>query len=287
MLTDILQLLIYGVVVGSIISLGAIGVSLVFGILRFANFSAGDLMTIGAFYAFAIVVGLDLPMPLGFVIAAAATAATAVAIDRTVYRFLRRTPPVILLISSFGMALILRSLVQIIWGPSNQVYESGIQLPYVVAGVRIKPDQLYIVAGAVVLVAALHLFLQRTKTGKAMRAMADNVDLARVTGVDTERVVVWTWIIAGVMAAAAGIFLGIDTRLHPVMGFRMLLPIFAAVILGGIGKPYGAIVGGLVIGIAQELSTLVFAPPYKDAVAFALLVGMLVFRPQGLLGGRA
>ena len=284
---EVLQLLIYGVVVGSIISLAAIGVSLTFGILRFANFSAGDLMTLGAYLALALVAGIGLPMPVAFVIAAAATAVSALVIDRVVYRHLRRSPPVILLISSFGMALILRSLVQLIWGSSNQVYEPGIELPLVIAGLRIKEDQLYILGGTVLLVIAFHLFLQRSKIGKAMRAMSDNVDLARVTGIDTERVVLWTWILAGILAAAAGIFLGLDTRLHPVMGFRLLLPIFAAAILGGIGKPYGAIVGGMVIGIAQEMSTLFLAPPYKDAVAFAILVLMLIVRPQGLLGGRA
>lgn len=283
---DLLQLLIFGIVVGSIIALGAIGVSLAFGILRFANFSAGDLMTLGAYFAFVFYVSLKLPMPVSFVLAAVATAFAAVLIDRTVYRFMRRSPPVILLISSFGMALILRSLVQIIWGPNNQVYEPGIRMPYIVGGLRIQPDQVYIIIGTVVLVVALHLFMQGTKTGKAMRAMSDNVDLARITGIDTERVVLWTWLIAGAMAAAAGIFLGIDTRLHPIMGFRMLLPIFAAAILGGIGKPYGAVVGGLVIGIAQEFSVLVLAPPYKEAVAFALLVLMLIFRPQGLFAGR-
>lgn len=284
---EILQLLVYGVVLGSILSLGAIGVSLTFGILRFANFSHGDLMTLGAYFALVCVVALGLPMLLSFALAAIATAIAAVAIDRVLYRRLRRNAPVILLISSFGVALILRSLIQIIWGPGNQIYASGIKLPVVIAGLRIKPDQITIVVGAFLLVTGLHLFLQRTRTGKAMRAMADNVDLARITGVDTERVVLWTWVIGAALAAAAGIFLGMDTRLHPVMGWRLLLDVFAAAILGGIGKPYGAIVGGMVIGIAEEMSTLVFDPTYKPAVAFALLVAMLIVRPTGLMGGRA
>jgi branched-chain amino acid transport system permease protein len=140
--------------------------------------------------------------------------------------------------------------------------------------------------GALVLVVGLHLFLQRTTIGKAMRAMADNVDLARITGIDTERVVMWTWVIGAVMAAAAGVFLALDTRLHPVMGFRILLSVFAAAILGGIGKPYGAIAGGYTIGIAEEMSTLFLNPAYKAAVSFAILVGRLVWRPTGLFGGR-
>jgi len=164
--------------------------------------------------------------------------------------------------------------------------ETGIQMPYVIAGIRIKPDQITILIGTALLVTALHLFLQHTRTGKAMRAMADNVDLARITGIDTERVVLWTWVIAAILAAAAGVFYGMDTRLHPVMGFRILLDVFAAAILGGIGRPYGAIAGGMVIGIAEETSTLFLDPPYKAAVAFAILVVMLIFRPTGLFAGR-
>ncbi len=284
-MAELLQLLVYGIVLGSIITLGAIGVSLVFGILRFANFAHGDLMTVGAYFAL-VVANLQLSMWVAFPVAFLGTIGAALVIDRVLFRPLRRTAPVILLISSFGVALILRSLVQLIWGSANQVYEAGIQMPYVVMGLRIKPDQITIVLGAVVLVTALHLFLQNTKMGKAMRAMADNVDLARVTGIDTERVVVWTWVIAAGLAAAAGIFLGMDTRLHPVMGWKLLLPVFAAAILGGIGKPYGAIAGGLVIGIAQEFSTLFLSPAYKPAVAFGLMVVMLIVRPKGLMGGR-
>ncbi len=284
---DILQLLIYGIVLGSILSLGAIGVSLTFGILRFANFSHGDLMTLGAYFAFTAVTALNLPLWLSLVIASGATVLSALIIDQLVYRHLRRQPPVILLISAFGIASILRSLVQLIWGPNNQTYVAGIQLPIQFWGLRIKPDQIVIIVGALVLMVALHLFLQRTRIGKAMRAMADNVDLARISGIDTERVVIWTWLIGAVTACAAGVFLGLDTRLHPTMGWRLLLPVFAAAILGGIGKIYGAIAGGLVIGISQEFSTLFISPAYKSAVAFAIMVVMLIVRPTGLFGGRS
>ncbi|MFS8802338.1 branched-chain amino acid ABC transporter permease, partial [Synechococcus sp. R60.2] len=216
--------------------------------------------------------------------AALATVLCAVGIDQLIYRRLRREAPVILLISSFGTALILRSLVQIIWGPNNQVYRSGIQLPWRLGELRIKPDWAVILVGTALLVVALHLFLQRTRVGKAMRAMADNFELAKITGIDTERIVLWTWAIGAALACAAGVFLGMDTRLHPTMGWRLLLPIFAAAILGGIGRPYGAIAGGLVIGLAEEFSTLVMNPAYKTGVAFAILVLLLIFRPTGLLG---
>ncbi len=283
---DLLQLLIYGVVLGSILSLGAIGVSLTFGILRFANFAHGDLMALGAYLAFTFVVILKWPFWLSLVLACGSTGLIAIGVDGLVFRNLRRRPPVILLISSFGVALILRSLIQLIWGGEQQVYRRGIQRSLTWAGLSIKPDQITIVLGAVILVLALHLFLQYTRTGKAMRAMADNVDLAQVTGINTEQIVMWTWVLGAVMACAAGVFLGLDTRLHPTMGWRLLLSIFAAAILGGIGKPYGAIAGGLLLGVASELSTLFISPAYKSAVAFAILVVMLIVRPTGLMGGR-
>ncbi len=286
MMMEIAQLLIYGIVLGSIIALGAIGVSLVFGVLRFAHFAHGDLMTLGAYFALAGIAGMGLPQLAALGLALIATAGVTVGIDRALYRQLRRSQPIILLISSIGVALMVRSLIQMIWGPDNQIYASGIQMPWTIGELRIKPQWLYIVGGAAVLMVLLHVFLQHTRLGKAMRAMADNPDLARLSGINTERVVIWTWIIAGVLAAAAGFFLGLDTRLNPIMGWKLLLPVFAAAILGGIGSPYGAIVGALVIGIAQEMSTLVIAPAYKPAVAFALMVAMLVWRPTGLFAGR-
>ncbi|MFQ3585762.1 MAG: branched-chain amino acid ABC transporter permease [Cyanobacteriota bacterium] len=285
-MTSLLQLLIYGLVLGSIYALGAIGVSLTFGILRFANFAHGDLMTLGAYFGLSFV-SLGWPIGVSLIPAALATVLCAVVIDQLIYRRLRREAPVILLISSFGTALILRSLVQILWGPNNQVYRSGIQLPWRFWGLRLKPDWAVILLGATLLVVALHFFLQHTRVGKAMRAMADNFDLAKITGIDTESIVLWTWAIGAILACAAGMFLGMDTRLHPTMGWRLLLPIFAAAILGGIGRPYGAIAGGLVIGVAEELSTLVISPAYKTAVAFAILVLMLIIRSTGLFGGRA
>lgn len=283
---EVLQLIIYGIVLGSIITLGAIGVSLIFGILRFAHFAHGDMMTVGAYLALVGVGVLQWPMPVVFPLALAGTALVGIGIDRVIYRPLRKASPIIMLISSVGTALMLRSLVQIFWGPDNKIYEAGIDIPYRIWGLRIKPDQITIVLGAFVLVVLLHLFLHRTRMGKAMRATSDNVDLAKVSGINTERVVLWTWIIAAAMAAAGGIFLGIDTRLNPIMGWRILLPVFAASILGGIGSIYGAIFGGLLIGVVQELSTLFISPAYKPAVAFGIMVIMLVVRPRGLLGGR-
>lgn len=292
---DFLQLLIYGVVLGSIVALGAVGVSLIFGILRFAHFAHGDLMTAGAYFALFVMTATGASIWAAFPFAVLGAILVALAFDRVVYRRLRRTRPVILLIASIGAAFILRNAVLAIWGPDVIVYESGIKPPIRFWGLRLKEDQLAIIIGAVTLVVLLSLFLQRTRMGKAMRAMADDPDLARITGIDTDRVIVWTWVIGGGLAAAGGIFLALDTRLQPTLGWDILLAVFAATILGGIGKPYGAIAGAMVVGISAELGAglpgLLGADwsltAYKPAITFALMIAMLLWRPQGLIGGRA
>jgi branched-subunit amino acid ABC-type transport system permease component len=286
--------LIPGLVLGCIYALGAVGISLLFGILRFAHFAHGDLMTVGAYLALLLVQLTGLPVLLALPGAVVATAAIAVLVDRLAYRPFRERQTIVLVIASFGIALMLRSAVQLLGGVGIAGYRTGIERPLVVLDtLRIGERHLGILATTAALVTGLHLFLARSRTGKAMRAMSDERDLARVSGIDTERVVVWTWLLGGGLAAAAGVFVGLDTQLNPYMGWDLLLPMFAAAILGGIGRPYGAIAGGLVIGLAEELATYpwlgaapLVPPGYKTAVAFAIMVGMLIWRPTGLFRGR-
>jgi branched-subunit amino acid ABC-type transport system permease component len=268
--------------------------TLLFGILRFAHFAHGDVMTFGAYAAFAAVAGLGLSPYAALPAAMAATVGLVLLIDRLFYRPLRRSSPVVLLISGFGVALMVRAVVYMIFGPGTLAYESGIRRPILLAGLRIQERHIAIVLLSVALALATQLFLSRTRTGKAMRAMADNPDLARVCGIAVERVTAWAWAIGGALAAAAGVFLAIDTQLMPLMGANLLLSMFAAVILGGIGRPLGAVLGGLAIGLAEELAAApllggagLVEPAYKVGVAFALMVLMLILRPTGLLRGQA
>ncbi|SFL48195.1 branched-chain amino acid ABC transporter permease [Halanaerobium salsuginis] len=280
------QLFLNGVILGSIIALGAIGLSLIYGILKFGHFAHGDLMTLGAYFAFLFKVQLALPFWLAFILAAMLTALVAIILNFVLYRHLRKRDSVIVMISSVGAALIIRNIILLFWGPQNKFYDKAIQMPIILGDgfLRIKENQIVILILALILVIAVHLFLTRTKLGKAMRAMADNIDLAQITGINTERVIIWTWAMSGVLTAAAGILLAFDTHLTPVMGWNLLLPLFAAVILGGIGSPYGAMFGGLVIGISQEMSTLVISAAYKPAVAFTIMILMLIIKPSGLMG---
>jgi branched-chain amino acid transport system permease protein len=287
MLIFINDYLIHGIVIGSIYALGAVGVSLVFGNLRFANFAHGSLMTIGAYFALSFLRATGLPLIAVLPLAMLATGLLCVALDRLFLRPFRASATIISLIASFGLALMIQSSVQLIWGVGLQSYVPGvIQRPILLLDtIRLSPRHMWIIGSALTLMVLLHLLLTHTKIGKAMRAMSDSAELARLTGIDTEKVIFATWMIAGALAAAAGVLLGYDTQLRPMMGFEILLPVFAAAIVGGIGRPYGAIAGGMLVGIATELSTAVLLPAYKPAVAFALLVITLIVRPTGLFAG--
>jgi branched-subunit amino acid ABC-type transport system permease component len=284
--------LVPGLVLGAIYAMSATGLSLIYGVMRFAHFAHGDLMALGAYAALAASQGLGLNAWAAIPFAAAATVPTALAADALFYARLRKSLPAVLLISSFGTALMIRAVIYLVWGPTPVTFERALVPPVLFGGLRIQMRHVWIIAGAAAAAAALHLILSRTRAGRAMRAMADDPDLARITGVPTGAVIRLTWTLAAVLVAIAGVFLGIDTQLTPVMGFNVLLASFAAAILGGIGRPWGAALGGLILGVAEELSSFplvdgaaLLDPSYKSAVAFAVLVVTLIVRPQGLFRG--
>ena len=206
------------------------------------------------------------------------------ATDSLIYRRLRQrgaNAPT-LAMTSLGLAIAIRGLVQILWGTQVLSYpRESRQVFLLPLDVRIPPDNIFIAAAALALVAAVYLLLTRTKMGKAMRATADNPDLALVTGINTQRVIWTTWAIGGGLAAIAGILLAVSqAQLLPAMGWKFLIPLFAAVILGGIGNPYGALAGAFIIGVTMEVSTQWINPSYKPAVAFAIMIIVLLARPR-------
>jgi branched-chain amino acid transport system permease protein/neutral amino acid transport system permease protein len=285
----VLQLIVYGLISGSIIALGAIGLTLVYGILHFANFAHGDLMALGAYLTLFFALTLALPLWLAFLLGMVCTALLGVVLDHVWFRPLRQRQAraAIMAMSSLGLGLILQNLIRMLWGPQVQYYTRDIYFPFTVPvfQVRLTTQQVWIFVIAVGLVSMMSVFLQHTRLGKAMRATADNAPLALVSGIDTERVVRCTWLLGSGLAAAGGILLGMSVRLQPIMGWDLLLPIFAATVLGGIGSPYGAMAGALIIGLAEELSTPFIPTAYKTAVSLVLLVCVLLIRPQGLFGG--
>jgi branched-chain amino acid transport system permease protein len=305
-----LQLIADGLVVGSVIALGAVGLTLTYSILRFANFGQGEFMTWGAYLAvsalaFVLAVtggGVMEPMgPFSFgwqliaamILAAVLTAALALAVDWLLFRRLRRGNAITLVIASFGAALALRNLVQFLYGTLPEYYTREIQIAIrlvprdVLGGLRVTPDQMLVIGLTIGLMVALQLLLTRTTLGRAMRATAMNPALARVAGVDTDAVVRATWVIGAALAAVAGVFAGIVGQIRPMLGFDLLLPLFAAAILGGIGSVRGAVAGGYIVGLAESLSVPLVGAEYRAATAFAVLIGILLVRPTGLFGERA
>lgn len=283
-----------GLILGSIYALGAIGITMTFVILRFANFAHGESMTLGVYFSWTLVqlTGWHplVVMPLAMVL----TVMYALSIDRMFYKPLRNAPVVMLVVASFGLMLMTRSVIQFFWGVQLKSVLPGIQRPILVLDyLRISPKHMMIMVSALVLMFAVHYLLTYTKIGKAMRAMSDSPELARLTGIDTEKVVLATWVVGAALACAAGVFLAIDTHVETRMGFKLLLPMFAAAILGGVGRPYGALVGGLIIGLAEEISSYPFIgtqpllnPGYKAGIAFAIMIAILIWRPSGLFKGK-
>lgn len=319
------KVLISGATLGSVYALGAVGVTLIFGILRFAHFAHGDMMTMGAFVSFLLVgvfqaVGIQTPLPTGFIVlpfAMAITAALALGIDRGFYQPLRAkgVKTVTLLIASIGVTLMLQGLIRLFAGTGTRSFFENetkdlFRFDIPIEGVRsinISEPQILVIVTTLAAVLALHFFLTRSRLGKGMRAMADNPALAQVSGINTAAVVRATWIIAGSLAAMAGTMLALDVILKPDLAFNIVLPIFAAAVVGGLGHSYGAIAGGFLIGFAETMSVFnwaVLLRPFKESlpewlpndlslvpteykltVAFVILVVVLLVRPQGIFKG--
>jgi neutral amino acid transport system permease protein len=283
---QVIQLLVNGIAVGSIIALAAVGLTLTYGILRLANFAHGDFMTLGAFFTLtANTMGVNIWIAV--VIGAALTIAVALVCEKLLWSPMRdrRASSTTLIIISIGLALFLRNAIILLWGADNQSYDLPVFSALNLFGIRIAQSRIIVVVLAILVILGLHYLLQNTKIGKAMRAVADNIDLARVSGINVENIVIWTWVLAAGLTAVGGGMYGLITAVRPNMGWFLILPMFASVILGGIGNPYGAIAGAYVIGIAQEVSTLFIPAEYKLGVALLLMIVVLLIRPQGLFRG--
>jgi neutral amino acid transport system permease protein len=280
------QLFVNGVAVGSIIALAAVGLTLTYGILRLANFAHGDFMTLGAYLTLlANTSGINLWISM--LLGAIGTVIAMLISEKLIWSNMRsrRATSTTLIIISIGLALFLRNGIILLWGGSNKSYSIPTSPAREILGIRIPQNQLIVMFLAVAVILALHYLLQNTKIGKAMRAVADNLDLARVSGIDVDRVVLWTWAIAGSLTALGGSMYGLITAVRPNMGWFLILPMFAATILGGIGNPYGAIAAALVIGVTQELSTPLLGSQYKQGVGLFIMILVLLVRPKGLFKG--
>ncbi|MEL7542152.1 MAG: branched-chain amino acid ABC transporter permease [Pseudomonadota bacterium] len=322
-------LIVPGLTYGCQLALGALGVTLVYGILRFSNFAHGEAMSFGAMASILAMwwfqsVGISIdPLPtvlLALPIGIFATIAFILVTDRAVYRFYRekKAPPVSFLIASIGMMFIMGGFVRFIIGAGDQIVNDGTRfiinarefkrMTGLDEGLAIKTSQAITVVVTVALVVALFWFLNRTRTGKSMRAYSDNEDLALLSGINPERVVMITWILTAALATIAGVLYGLDKSYKPFTYFQLLLPIFASAIVGGLGNPLGAIAGGFLIAFSEVSVTFAYrkvlgylgptdwqpegliqllSTDYKFAVSFVILVLVLLFRPTGIFKGRS
>jgi neutral amino acid transport system permease protein len=284
---EFLNTTINGLASGSIYALGAIGLSLVYGILKLVNFAHGDFMTLGGFVAFAINVSAGLPLVVAFFGALVAVAILGIVLEYSVWAPMRRKGAGILqlLLLSIGLAFVMRNMILFIWtGEQRSLDVDQFQVWRPWDYITISAIQVTVIVTAGVVLLAVALMLRWTIVGKSMRALSDSFDLAEVSGVNTKRVVAYTWLLAGSLAGLAGVLAAIYTTLTPNTGWFLLLSIFAAVVLGGIGNAYGALIGGLTLGLVQEWSTMVIRPTYKEAIGFLVLILVLLVRPQGILG---
>ena len=313
---------------GSQLALGALGVTLVFGILRFANFAHGDLMAFGTmftilltwlFQSYGINFGFLPTALLALPFAIIITIIFSLLVDRYVFRFyrLKKSPPVTFAMVSIGVMFITNAIVRIIIGPNDRRFFDGEKFIIKVRefknltglneGLAIKSTQVITISITILLVVILFWFLQRTRTGKSMRAFSDNEDLALLSGINPDRVVIFTWLIVAALATTAGVLYGLDKSFKPFTYFSILLPIFAAAIVGGIGSPIGAVVGGYVIAFSEIMVTYAYkkffiyllpeslepqglvqllSTDYKFAVSFSILVIVLLVRPSGIFKGK-
>jgi len=284
---EIAQLVLNGLMAGTILAVPAIGFTAIYAVLRFPNFAIASHLTIGAFAGWLANVSLGLPAALAVGVAFAAAGVAGVVSDELILKPLRPAGALTTAIAAVALTLVLENVIRFVFGNDLRGYALPIRRDWQVAGLRIAPQQVQNFGLAVVAMAAVFLFLAFTRTGKAMRAVADNPTLASVKGIDTDRVARLTTFVAMGLAGVGGMLVGLDTSIDPLTGFRVILSVFAAAVVGGLGSVPGAVVGALTIGIGEELSLLVLAPAYRTVVGFAAILFVLTLRPRGILGERA
>lgn len=284
-MTTLLQTLIFGLATGAVISLGAVGLSLSYGVTRFINFSYGELLTLGAYLTVAMV-ALGWSLPLAIVIGVIAVGLLGTLLARVFFDPLMERGFLALLVTSVGLAFVLQNVVRMTFGSTPIRFPLPLMPPWRLGDLFVPKVPVLVIAIALLAMLAVHLMLHFTDVGKMMRATSDNAMLARVSGIRTSTVLSATWFVSSLVAATGGVLLGMtQIALQPIMGWSFLLVVFAAVLLGGIGSPYGAMLGALLVGLAIELGTTYISADYGFAFAFLILLLVLLLRPRGIMRG--
>jgi neutral amino acid transport system permease protein len=285
-LHDVAQRGLNGLTLGAIYALGAVGLTLVYGILKLVNFAHGDFLTFGAYMAYLVNVTWGLPLVVAVFYAMAMTAVLGILLEKVMWGPMRARGAGMLqfLLMAIGLALVIRYVIQFIWGTELRQLDVNLTDTVKFLGLTIGRTNLIVIAVGFSVLIATGLMLRYSLLGKRMRALSDDLELAETSGIDTSRVIVWTWVFAAGLAGLAGVLAGAITQLQPELGFELLLPIFAAVVVGGIGNAFGALAGGVVLGLVIEWSTLFIDSRWKTAIGFIVLILVLIARPQGIFG---
>jgi branched-chain amino acid transport system permease protein len=286
-MTYVLQSILNGLSAGCVYAMFAMGLTLIYGVLNFVNFAHGELIMWGAYFLLLLMAKpMGLPLYIAIIPALALTVLLGVSTDRVIFRQLRTASRLTLLIAALGLSYFLRNAAQFIWGAEVRTYGFEVVRGFRFWGLSVTTNQLIIMAVAIVSIVFVYLLFFRSGLGKTMRAVADNLELARVVGIDAHRAIRAAWVVSAGLAGLGGILLGLDTNLHPEMGLINLIKAFAATLIGGMGNLWGALIGGLIIGLAENLGVLFISPGYKDAIAFAIMVIILLVKPAVLAGDR-
>ena len=280
----LLQTAFNGLVTGIIVTLPALAVTLLFGVLKFPNFAVGSMMTLAAYLVYALNAQLGMPLTAATAVAAVMFGGFLIAVDALTFRPLRERGSITLMVASLGVGFVLENIARLAYGNTARSFAIELARPFRFLDVRMNREQMIAIVICTFALLAMYVLLTRMPIGRAMRAVADNPALAQVRGIESPRIIRWTWFITGLLLAVGGVLIGMDRALEPMMGANYLITVFASAILGGLGSPVGAFVGALVIGSVSELSTLVILPNYRIGIPLCAIALILIFRPQGLFG---
>jgi branched-subunit amino acid ABC-type transport system permease component len=301
---ELSQILANSLVRGAELGLLAIGLTMVYDILKFANFAHTDYAILGAFFVYLFNQTLGLPLIPSVIVAAFVTGLFGISIDKIVFKPMRKKGAKVVtsMICSLGIAIALRNIVRLVWTSGTKTYAMPIKRPLEILGARVTPIQIGIIVAGILSMIAFHLLLHRTKFGKALRAISDNRVLASACAIDSEKMIQWMWFIACAFGVMGGTMIAMEHLLYPRLGFDIIIPVFCAAILGGIGNPYGAMVGALTLALAENImlaldfgylasldglfnvGPIQISTGYKPAISFVILIAVLLFRPTGILG---
>jgi branched-subunit amino acid ABC-type transport system permease component len=279
-----LQTTFNGIVTGIIMTLPALAITLLFGVLKFPNFAVGAMMTVAAYMTFALNAQLGWPLTVATVTVAVVFGGICIVIDWLTFRPLRERGGITLMVASLGLGFVLENIARLAYGNTARSFAIELARPFRFFDIRMNREQMITIVVSTLAMLAMYVLLTKMPIGRAMRAVADNPSLALVRGIESPRIIRWTWFIAGMLLAVGGVLIGMDRAIEPLMGSSYVISVFAAAILGGLGSPLGAFIGALVIGIVSEMSTLVIPPNYRIGIPLCVIALILICRPQGLFG---